>query len=131
MRHDARLGVDRRDRLLQEADAGLRDVAVRNAHGVHRRAAEHHVELRVAEDECLGLVDQRHVDLVAELLRQDARELEAPEAGTENDDASSHASSVSSGNGSLQRGGRWPRLERRNGSILRTRLSGFSPTGTA
>ena len=37
---------------------------------VGRRPAEHHVELRVAEDERVALVDQRDVDVVAERLRQ-------------------------------------------------------------
>ena len=69
-RHAPRLRVDRGDRLLQEAHAGLRDVAVREADRVGRRPPEHHVELRVAEDERVALVDQRHVDVVAERLRQ-------------------------------------------------------------
>ena len=38
-RHPPRLGVDRGDRLLQEAHAGLRDVAVRQPDGVGRRRA--------------------------------------------------------------------------------------------
>ena len=57
-----RLGVDRRDRLLHQADAGLHVLAVREPYGLGRRTAEHDVELRVPEDEAVALVDQRHVD---------------------------------------------------------------------
>ena len=74
------LGVDRGDRLLQQADARLDVLAVRQAHRLGRRAAEHDVELRVAEDEAVALVDERHVDLVAERLGQHRAELEAAEA---------------------------------------------------
>ena len=77
--HAPRLGIDRGDRLLQEAHAGLGDVAVREADRVGRRPAEHHVELRVPEDEGVVLVDQGHVDVVAERLRQHGRELETSE----------------------------------------------------
>ena len=62
------LGIDRGDRLLQEAHAGLGDVAVREADGLRCRPAEHHVELRVPEDERVVLVDQGDVDLVAQCL---------------------------------------------------------------
>ena len=86
-RDPARLGIDRRDRLLQEADAGLGEVAVRKANRVQRRPPEHHVELRVAEDERVALVDQRDGDLVADRLRQHRRELEPAEAGSQDDDS--------------------------------------------
>ena len=81
----SRSGVDRRDRLPHEAHAGLGDVAVRQPHRVERRPPEHHVELRVAEDEGVVLVDQRHVDVVAERLGEHGRELEPAEAGAEDD----------------------------------------------
>jgi hypothetical protein len=60
--------VDRRDRLLHEAHAPLDDVPVRKANGVERRPPEQDVELRVAEDERVLLVDQRDVDAVADRL---------------------------------------------------------------
>ena len=49
-----------------------------------------HVELGVPEDERVALVDHRDVDLVAELLRQGRRELEAAESRSENDDPRLH-----------------------------------------
>ena len=81
------LGIDRRDRLLDEAHAGPRERAVRHRDGVQRLAPEHDVELREAEDERVALVDQRDVDLVAEGVRQRRGELEPAEAGAEDDDA--------------------------------------------
>ena len=89
----SRLRVDRGDRLPQHAHARLRDVAVGQAHGVGRRAAEHHVELREAEHEAVVLVDQRHVDVVAERLRQRRAELEAAEAGPEHEHSLAHLAS--------------------------------------
>ena len=86
-RDPARLGIDRGDRLLQEADAGLGDVSVRKANGVQSRPPEHHVELRVAEDESVALVDQGDGDLVADRLREHRRELEPAEAGSQDDDS--------------------------------------------
>ena len=56
------LGIDRRDRLPQDAHARHRDVAYTETDRVRRRPAEHHIEFREAEDEPLALVDQRHVD---------------------------------------------------------------------
>ena len=85
-RHMPRLGVDRRDLFPNEPHSGLDQVAVRQSHGVERRAPEHHVELRVAEDEGVALVDERHVGLVAERLRQPGRQLETAEPGPENHD---------------------------------------------
>ncbi|MEX0852762.1 MAG: hypothetical protein WD036_05680 [Bauldia sp.] len=66
------------------------EVAVRQAHRIQRRPAEHDVELRVAEYERVTLVDQRHVDVVAERFRQQSAELEASEACSKNDDARLH-----------------------------------------
>ena len=88
--HAPRLGIDRGDRLLQEAHAGLCDVAVCEADRVWRRPAEHHVELRVPEDERVVLVDQGYVDVVAERLRQHGRELESPKTRSEDDNAAFH-----------------------------------------
>ncbi len=79
--HTPRLGVDRRDRLLPEANSRLREVAVGVTNGFRCRPAEHHVEFRVTEDERVALVDQGHVDAVAERLRQHRCELETSEAG--------------------------------------------------
>ena len=69
---------------------GLTTSRVRQAHLLGRRPPEHHVELRVAEDEGVALVDQRHAGVVAERLRQHGRELEAAEARTEDEDARPH-----------------------------------------
>src|SRR4029078_2141507 len=52
------------------------------------------VELGVAEDERIGLVDQRGLDLVAELLRHGRRQLEPAEAGSQNEDARVHAAII-------------------------------------
>src|SRR5262249_53687180 len=84
--HAAPLGIDRDDRLADEAHARLRDRGVREADGVERRPPEHDVELRVPEDERVGRVDQRDVDLAGNLLRQRRRELQAAEAGAEDHD---------------------------------------------
>ena len=86
----ARIGIDRGDRLLQEAHPRLGELTVREADRIERRPPEHHVELGVAEDERVALVDQRHVDAVTERLRQDGRELEPPEPRSEHDDPSPH-----------------------------------------
>ena len=74
------LRVDGEDRLLQEAHARLRDVAIGQTNRVERRPAEHHVELRVAEDERVALVDQGHIDVPAGRLGQRRGELETAEA---------------------------------------------------
>ena len=52
-------------------------------HGRGRRTTEHHVELGEAEHEPLGLVDQHHLDLVAELLGEPRRQLESTESRTQ------------------------------------------------
>ena len=51
---------------------------------------EHHVELREAEIEGVVLVNQRHIDAVAERLREHGAEFEPAEAGAENEDALFH-----------------------------------------
>ena len=85
-RHAACLGIDRRDRLLHDAHAGLRDAGVRQADGIERLPPEHHVQLRVAEHERVALVDHGHVDLPADRLRQEGRKLQAAEARPQDDD---------------------------------------------
>ena len=93
--HAPRLRIDRGDRLLQETHPGLCDVTVSEADRVERRPAEHHVELRVPEDERIVLIDQGYVDVVTERLRQQGGELETPETRPEYDDPSSHQASGS------------------------------------
>ena len=51
---------------------------------------EHHVELGEAEDERIALVDEDDVDRVAEGLGKNRRQLEAAEAGAQDDDACLH-----------------------------------------
>src|SRR5262249_44078782 len=63
---------------------------VRKAHLVHRAPAEHHIELREPEDERVGAVDERDVDVAAELVCEPAGELEPPEAGAEDQDRRRH-----------------------------------------
>ena len=104
-RDAARLGIDCGDRLLHEADTDLRDVAVREANCVRSRPPEHHVELRVAEDEGVALVDQGDGDLVAERFREHGRELEPAEAGSQDDD-SLHRTILGEGSGCQTRPGR-------------------------
>ena len=60
--------VDRRHFRAHEPHARLYDIveSVQDMGGVG--VAEHHVQLREAEDESLTLVDQHDVDFVAELL---------------------------------------------------------------
>ena len=70
-RHAAGSGIDRGDRLPLEAHSRLGELRVREAHRVEGRPAEHHVELRIAEDEGVALVDDRHLGFIAQRLRQD------------------------------------------------------------
>ncbi len=77
------LGVDGEHRLLTELDVGLGDVAVAQPDFVQAPPAEHHVELREAEDEGVALVDQGDPDLVPEPLGEPGRQLEAAEPGPE------------------------------------------------
>ena len=89
-RHRARLRVDRLDLLAHEPDARLRDRAVREPHRLGGRPPEHDVELRVAEDERVALVHQRHLDLARRLLGEGGRELQAAEPGAEDEDLHRH-----------------------------------------
>ena len=84
--HAAGGWVDGGDELLAEVDAGLVDGGVGGADVGAGLAAEHELELREAEDEGVVLVDEGDADLVAELLREAGGELEATEAGAEDDD---------------------------------------------
>src|SRR3954469_9635768 len=92
--HPPRFGIDRGDGLAQEADSGFVDVGVGQADLLGRRPAEHHVELRVAEDEGVVLVDQRDAGVAAERLGQESRELETAEARTQNDEACLHRTNL-------------------------------------
>jgi len=89
-RHPPRLWIDRGDRLAQEADTGLGEVGIRQANLAWRLAPEHHVELRVAEDEGVVLVDERNAGVAAERFGQESRELETAEARAQNDETRLH-----------------------------------------
>src|SRR5205814_3778954 len=78
------LRVDGRHRFTCEPHAGLRERAVRQAQVVDNRP-EKNIELRVAEEERVALLDQRHSGFVAECVGQHRRELETAEACTEYD----------------------------------------------
>ena len=59
-----------------------------------RLATEEHVQLRIAEDERVALVDQGQVEPVAQRLGQQRAELEAAEARTQDYHARFHAPSI-------------------------------------
>ena len=82
----ARCGVDRGDPLLPELDARLGELAIGDPHRGCVLPAEDDVELREAEREAVVLVDQRDPNLVGERLGETARQLQAGEPGTEDDD---------------------------------------------
>ena len=65
---------------LDKPDTRLDQVAVRMSHRLRRSPAEHHVELREAEDESVGPVDQHDIDVVAEFVRESGGQLQAAEA---------------------------------------------------
>ena len=83
-------GIDRGDGFLTEPDVRPREVAVEQANGLGRPLAEHHIELRETEHERIGPVDQRDVDLIAELLREPGRQFQPTEAGSEDEDGRRH-----------------------------------------
>ena len=83
-------GVEAGHRLLAEIDAVLVDLAVVQSHVVGRSPAEHHVELGVAEDERVVAVQQRDADRVLERLGEPGRQLQATEAGPEDQDVFLH-----------------------------------------
>ncbi len=78
--------VDRRDRFLAKAHSGLRDVPVSDSHSVRLFTTEHHIEFRKAEHKRVVLVDQGQVELITQRLREDCAQLEAAEAGAQDDD---------------------------------------------
>src|SRR2546428_374995 len=63
---------------------------VRQSHSVERRAPEHHIELGETEREGIAFVDQGHVNVIAERLREHGAELKPAEARAENEDAFFH-----------------------------------------
>jgi hypothetical protein len=85
--HAESVGIDRRDPLAQKGHAWLGEIGVRQAHVLGRGVAEHHVELRVPEDERVARLDERDAGVVAECVGQDRRELEPAESGAENENA--------------------------------------------
>ena len=89
-RNAAGFRFDRRHPLGEKADAGLREVRVVQPDRVGRRAAEHDIELRVPEDECVVRVDERDAGVLTELGRKHRRELEPAEARTENQNLRPH-----------------------------------------
>jgi hypothetical protein len=52
--------------------------------------AKHQIELRVAEHKGVALIDQSHLDVVAERFRQTGREFQATESGPKNKDMRLH-----------------------------------------
>ena len=62
------VGVDRSDGGPYEAHPGLDDVGIPMHDAVSRPPSEHDVQLGEPEHEALALVDQRHVDAVAQLF---------------------------------------------------------------
>ena len=95
--HPEPVGVDSRHRLAQEPHAGLREARVRKTNLLERLPPEHHVELRVSEDEGVVPVDQGDPCAVAERLGEEGRELETAEARPQDDDARVHRTSLSPG----------------------------------
>jgi hypothetical protein len=73
--HSAGNRVDRGDCLATATNARLDNAAVGQPDRLWRGVPEHHVELRVAEDERIALVDQGHLRAVAQRLRYQRGEL--------------------------------------------------------
>ena len=124
--HDApSLRVDRGDRLLPEPDPRVGDLLVRDADGLRFPLPEQHVELREAEHERVGAIDQGDLDLVAELLREPTREFETAEACTEDEHRGRHGARI--GQGFVRRPAaslpRCDRVERRCASLPRSTWS--------
>src|SRR5215467_2789718 len=63
--------------------------------GIRQLTAEHHVELREAEDERVAFVDEDDVDIFAEFLGKSRRQLEAAKAGPQDDYAHRHDRMIS------------------------------------
>src|SRR6185312_536651 len=79
------LRVDGEDGFTDETDAGLVDAGIGETDGVEVGPAVHEVELGESEHEGVVLVDDRDVDLAGDVFRQPRGELQAGEAGTEDD----------------------------------------------
>jgi hypothetical protein len=80
--HDASGGgADRGDEFLLERDARLGQAAVGEVDGLGRGATEHRVELLVAEDEAVVLVDEGDVHRLAEGFGEAGGDLEPAEPG--------------------------------------------------
>ena len=84
------VGVDGGDGLLAELDVGPGDVPVVQSYVAEAAAPEHHVQLREAEDKRVTLVDESDLDLVAKVLGQPGRELQAAEPGSEDQNSGRH-----------------------------------------
>ena len=82
--------VDAGHRLLAELDAVLREVAVVELHLLGRLTAEHHLKLGEAEEESVVAVDKRDANRVRDRLGEPRRELQATEAGAEDQDVLLH-----------------------------------------
>ena len=85
-RHVPGRWVDRRDALLAKLDSRLREVAVRNADCCGVLAAEEDVELREPERERVVPVDEGDANLAGERVGEAARQFQAAEAGSEDQD---------------------------------------------
>ena len=57
---------------------------------VERRATEHHIELRVAEDERLALVDHRYAGVLPQSLGKHRGKLQTAKPGAEDENARVH-----------------------------------------
>ncbi len=95
IRRDATcFGIDGRDGLAEKAHARLRHRRVGKPHRFRLGVAEHDVELRIAEHESVPALDERHARVRPERLGETGRDLEAAEAGAEDEDALAHAASL-------------------------------------
>lgn len=99
-------GVERRDEFLPEDDPPLGEGAVREVDRLGRGPAEHHVELRVPEDEAVVLVDDRDLGLAAEPLGEARGDLESAESGAYDHDL--HGALPSGPLPYYARGSSWP-----------------------
>jgi hypothetical protein len=81
---------------LENANARFHDGAVGVLDRCRRLTPEHHVELREAEDEAVGLVDQEDVDRISERVREKRRQLQPAEARTKDHNTMLHVPSFPS-----------------------------------
>ena len=82
----SRYRIDGADGRPHKAHTGLHDAGVGVAN-LMDGTPEHHVELGEAEHEPIGLVDQHDLDVVAELLGESRRQLQAAKPGTQHQDS--------------------------------------------